>query len=177
MTFDDFDEERHFQAAWDAVEIARSVSYSLFTFGESLLPYYLVMGDRKLPDPVTVTKGEVRIERPMIITPQSGHAEFEDFFESLEEEGIAQFILARSARFSNLKFKNRKGAQRHVEDSVEGAVEKLNCRLDTEEEDRVAILTTPPRLGGVAVFRYAAERVWESGPDNIQELRERGFLP
>jgi hypothetical protein len=26
-------------------------------------------------------------------------------------------------------------------------------------------------------LRYAAERVWNSAPDNIQELRERGFLP
>jgi hypothetical protein len=177
MTFEDFDEEQRFREAWDAVEIARPVSYSLFTFGESLLPYYLIMGERTLSDPVTVSKGEVRIERPMIITPQSGNPEFEDFFESLEEEGVAQFILSRSARFSNLKFRNRKGSKRRVEDSVEGAVEKLNRQLDAEEEDRVAILTAPPRLGGVAVFRYAAERVWESGPDNIQELRERGFLP
>jgi len=26
-------------------------------------------------------------------------------------------------------------------------------------------------------LRYAAERVWSSASDNIQELRERGFLP
>jgi len=29
----------------------------------------------------------------------------------------------------------------------------------------------------MAVLRYAAERVMASGPDNMQELRERGFLP
>ena len=32
-------------------------------------------------------------------------------------------------------------------------------------------------LAGFAVFRYAAERVMKSAPENIQELRERGFLP
>jgi hypothetical protein len=31
-------------------------------------------------------------------------------------------------------------------------------------------------MGGIAIMRYAAERVWESAPGNIQELRERGFL-
>ena len=32
-------------------------------------------------------------------------------------------------------------------------------------------------LAGLAVLRYAAERIMQSAPDNIQELRERGFLP
>ena len=53
----------------------------------------------------------------------------------------------------------------------------LHRRLDDEEEDRVAILTAPQNLAGIAVLRYAAERVLKSAPDNIQELRERGFLP
>lgn len=175
--FEDFDPERRFREAWEAVRIARPVHYSLFTFGESTLPYFLVMGERQVTAPVTVTKGEVRIERPMIITPDSADPEFQDFFESLEEEGVAQFLLSRTAQFSNLRFKNRKGSKRNVEDSIEGAVEKLNKKLDAEEEEHVAILTAPPRLGGIAVLRYAAERVWKSGPDNIQELRERGFLP
>ncbi len=175
--FEDFDQERRFREAWEAVRIARPVHYSLFTFGESTLPYFLVMGERQVTAPVTVTKGEVRIERPMIITPDSASPEFQDFFESIEEEGVAQFLLSRTAQFSNLRFKNRKGSKRNVEDSIEGAVDKLNQQLDAEEEEHVAILTAPPQLGGIAVLRYAAERVWKSGPDNIQELRERGFLP
>jgi hypothetical protein len=175
--FEDFDQERRFREAWESVRIARPVHYSLFTFGESTLPYFLVMGEPQVTAPVTVTKGEVRIERPMIITPDSASPEFQDFFESMEEEGVAQFLLSRTAQFSNLRFKNRKGSKRNVEDSLEGAVDKLNRQLDAEEEEHVAILTAPPQLGGIAVLRYAAERVWKSGPDNIQELRERGFLP
>jgi hypothetical protein len=56
-------------------------------------------------------------------------------------------------------------------------VDKLNRQLDDEEEDRVAILTAPARLGRVAVLRYATEQVMRSAPENVQELRERGFLP
>jgi hypothetical protein len=41
----------------------------------------------------------------------------------------------------------------------------------------VAILSAPHRLGKFAVLRYTAERIMESAPGNIQELRERGFLP
>jgi hypothetical protein len=76
-----------------------------------------------------------------------------------------------------LKFENQHGAAQIVSDSVEEVVSRLNRQLDGEEDDRVAILTAPHGLGGVAVLRYAAERVWKSAPDNIQELRERGFLP
>ncbi|MCH7491080.1 MAG: hypothetical protein IID05_10345 [Gemmatimonadetes bacterium] len=69
------------------------------------------------------------------------------------------------------------GARRAVTDSVEGAVEKLNQRLDDEEEDRVAILSAPANLGRVAVLRYVTEQILSSAPENVQELRERGFLP
>ena len=97
--------------------------------------------------------------------------------ESSEEEGYAEFLLARTAKFSNLKFLNQSRQQQVVYDSMDAAVEKINRRLDDDEEDRVAILTAPERLAGIAVLRYAAERVLKSAPDNIQELRERGFLP
>lgn len=64
-----------------------------------------------------------------------------------------------------------------VSDNVDEIVNKLNRQLDEEEEDHTAILTAPPDLAGIALLRDAAERVWNSAPDNIQELRERGFLP
>ena len=177
MMFDNTEEEQRFRDAWNSVEIARSVNYSLFTFGESVLPYYLVCGNSNPEAVVAVSQGEVRINRPMLITPENARPEFRNFFENQEEEGVIQFLMARTARFSNLRFENRSGSKRDQGGGMGAAVERLNRQLDDEEEDRVAILTAPPRLGNVAVLRYAAERVWESGPDNIQELRERGFLP
>ena len=46
-----------------------------------------------------------------------------------------------------------------------------------DPEIRVAILTAPAALAGVAVLRYSVQRVMDSAPDNVQELRERGLLP
>jgi len=175
--YSDFDAEQRFQQAWNAVDIVRSVEYSLFTFGESVLPYYLVCGESESTTSVSITQGDVRVNRPMIITPKGDHPQFENFFENNEEEGIVQFLLARSARFSNLKFQNRSGSRRLVPSSLRDTIEQLNQKLDDDEDDRVAILSAPPGLGNVAVLRYAAESVWRSAPDNVQELRERGFLP
>ncbi len=174
---DGFGNERRFRAAWDAVEIVRPVRYSLFTFGASDLPYFLVLSGLGADKTVSITKGEVKITRPLIITPDNAQPEFQDFFEDSDDEDLAQFILARSASFSNLKLQNQSGPKRIVSDSVEEVVAKLNKQLDDEEEEHVAILTAPQPLAGFAVLRYASDRIMQSAPDNIQELRERGFLP
>jgi hypothetical protein len=175
--FEDPDFQR-FQRAWRSVAIERSSTYSLFTFGESELPYFLVLRPARDDDPVTVARGEVKIARPLIITPDNAAPEFRDFFESDEDAGLVErFLMARAARFSHLKFSNRRGEARIVTDCVEEAVDKLRQRLDSEEDERTGILVAPRGLSGFVVFRYAAERVIASAPDNIQELRERGFLP
>ncbi len=177
MLFNPFEDEARFMRAWHAVEIARPVQLGLFTFDVSELPYFLVCGGKKTGAIVRVTKGEVKISRPLIITPDNMRPEFEDFFEEHDESDIIQFLLARTAAFSNLKIRNTSGENKIVSDSVEEVVEKLNKKLDQEDEDRVAILTAPPKLGGVALLKYTTERVMASAPDNVQELRERGFLP
>lgn len=177
MDMHEFELHRRFRNAWAAVGIARPVHFSLFTFGESLLPYYLVCGKPHAQALVSVTRGEIRIQRPIIVTPDTARPEFRGFFDDAEEEGVAQILLARTAHFSNLRFANHKGTERAVDDSMDGAVAKLNSQLDAADEDRVAILTAPPKLAGMAVLRYATEHVIRSSPGNIQELRERGFLP
>jgi hypothetical protein len=175
--FDAFDPERRFREAWQSVQIARPVHYSLFTFGESELPYYLVLESRQAGNPVKVRQGQVKITRPLIITPDNSEPEFENFFENEEDAGFAQFLLTRTASFSHLRLNNQSRGERIVSDSVEEAVARLNRQLDSEDEDRIAILTAPARYASMAVMRYTAERVMQSAKDNITELRERGFLP
>lgn len=176
MYFDGPDIQR-FREAWESVRIERSVPFSLFTFGESLLPYYLVASARKPGTEVSLIQGEVKITRPMIITPDNARPEFSNFFEDPEDEGMVEFLLARTAAFSHLKLNNESRLARLLSDRVEEVVARLNRQLDSDGEDRVAILTAPAGLGGVALLRYATERIVASAPGNLQELRERGFLP
>lgn len=177
MDFHDLEDEHRFRRAWNAVQIARPVRVSLFTFGETQLPYFLVCEGTEPGVQVSITRGEVRIKRPVIITPNNAPPDLEGFFDNAEEEGLAQFLLARSAQFSHLQFENQRGEKQFVSDNVDEVVDRLNRRLDDEDEDGVAILTAPMNLAGLAVLRYASERVLASAPGNIQELRERGFLP
>jgi hypothetical protein len=177
MNFSDFEDHSRFEQAWEAVRIARPVSYSLFTFGTSDLPYFLVTEAQSPEQTVAIRRGDVKITRPLIITPENMHPEFRNFFENDEEGMLADFFMRRTAAFSHLQFENQHGPSKIVTDSVEEAVAKLNQQLDLDDEDRIAILCAPSRLAGFAAFRYAAERVMRSAPDNINELRERGFLP
>src|SRR5260370_14466263 len=104
MSFAEFEERRRFQQAWEAVRIARPVHYSLFTFGESELPYFLVCEARQASETVTITRGDVRITRPLIITPDNVHPELRNFFENAEEGMLADFIMTRTAALSHLRF-------------------------------------------------------------------------
>jgi len=177
MDFDSYNQEDQFRSAWDAITIARPVDYSLFTFGDSDLPYFLVTEGTADDPMVTVQEGSVNIARPRIITPENMHPEFRNFFESEAEYGYVEFLMARTAAFGNLKITNNEGPARIVTDTVAEAVARLNKQLDDIEEEHTAILTAPLPLAGFAVLRYASERVMASTPGNIQELRERGFLP
>ncbi len=178
--FDAFENERRFRQAWESVTIARNVPYGLFTFGESELPYFLVLAGKQPGDMVSLREGMIKITRPLIITPDNIEPEFEDFFDADDDEedsGFARFLLARSASFSHLRLKNRGLSRKLTSDSVEETVDRLNRRHDLDDEERVAILTAPAGCAGLAVMRYATERVMQSAADNITELRERGFLP
>ena len=175
--FDEFEQFQRFKAAWSSVRIERTAEYGLFTFGDSELPYYLVTTSEGRDSLVKVRKGKVTISRARIITPDSMHPELRNFFEEHEETGLINFLMSRTAAFSNLKLSNESGSERIVTDTVEEAVSKLNKQLDAEDENGIAVLSAPTELAGFAVFRYASEKVLSSAPDNIQELRERGLLP
>src|SRR5258708_36471011 len=140
MNFSEFEERHRFQQAWEAVRIARPVNYALFTFGESDLPYFLVCDAQSESAPVTITRGGVRVTRPLIITPDNMHPEFRNFFESGEEGMLADFIMARTVAFSHLHFENQRGPARIVTDSVEEAASPLDRQLDNGGEGPGAIL-------------------------------------
>ncbi|MFK7817496.1 MAG: hypothetical protein AB8G99_02155 [Planctomycetaceae bacterium] len=177
MDFDSYNQEAQFRSAWDAVNVERAVDYSLFTFGDQDLPYFLVTKEGDEDAMVCVREGQVNVAKPRIITPDSVHPEFRNFFESEEEYGYVEFLLARTAAFGNLKITNNEGPAKIVTDTVAEAVAKLNQQLDDIEEEHTAVLSAPEALAGFAVLRYASERIMSSAPGNIQELRERGFLP
>ncbi len=162
---------------WNSVRIARSSQFNLFTFGESTLPYFLVLDPEEQGQLVSLRQGTIRITRPTILTPGNSDLEFRNFDEDDDRsDDVVRFILARSAAFSHLKIDNQQRGEKSVSDSVEETIAKLTRMLDADEEEGTAILAAPQALGWMALMRYAAEQVLRSTPGNVQELRERGML-
>lgn len=174
--FEGFEQFRKLREAWSKVRIEREVRTGLFTFGDSDLPYFLITSSDS-EQLVRIRRGSITISRARIITPDNMHPELRNFFEEQEDSGFLEFLMSRTAAFSNLRLTNQAGADSIVTDTVEEAVARLNRQLDSEDEEQTAILSAPATMAGFAVFRYASERIISSAPDNIQELRERGFLP
>ena len=187
------DDSSGFRRLWESVEIVRGMPYTLFTFGETALPYWLVVAGKTEDDGVNLRRGELTVSRPTIITPNSappgmrGRPELAEFFEDDDEEEdwmgdaadgerAVRFLMARGIDFSGMAFGNRAERRETLRAGVEETVERLLRRID-DEGDRTAVLSAPHGLGGVALLRYAAEKAMESAPGNLKELRERGFLP
>ena len=177
MDFNQYDEEQYLRFLWNSVRIVRNIPYTLFTFGESELRYYLVLTSNQPGQPVKLRQGEIRITRPLIITPRDARPELQDFWDSAENDHLISFLMTRSAAFSNLRLANSSGPERIVSDQPQEVIDRLTRQLDLEDEDRVAIVVAPLELAGVALIRCAAEQILTSAPDNLNELRERGLLP
>ncbi|MEM1061622.1 MAG: hypothetical protein AAGJ97_04750 [Planctomycetota bacterium] len=169
------DRVTRFREQWDAVRIVRNVPYTLFTFGDTDLPYALVLEPDDDSADAGLVRGQITISRPKIITPGPDRPEFDGFFD--EDDAAATLMMARGVKIPRLRFANTSRDEESVGSDVETLLARVVDRLEDEDEDRVAVLSAPRPLAGTALVRYAVEKAIESTPGNIGDLRDRGLLP
>ena len=79
------DDPGTFMRLWGRVKVVRKTPFHLFTFGETVLPYKLVLEPKKRDGRplgrVGVREGEITVARPTIIRPGEGGPRFRGFFE------------------------------------------------------------------------------------------------
>lgn len=176
-----FEAERQFQRLMDRIKLARGVSRTLFTFGDSEIPYLLVFppGDDGQAE---VRPGRVKVSRPTILTPSSEPEFFGLFEEMADEAGVdlsdfVQFALRRTAAFERLKVENESQLPSKPGGGVAEVVDRLNAKLDNEDDEDTSILIAPRGLGALAVLKLTGDRIQKSSEANVNDLRLRGFLP
>ena len=178
---DPFAQQRRLAELMERIELPRPVRRSLFTFGDTDLPYVLIIEPGR-DGQAELVAGTVKVTRPTILTPDS-QPQFFGFFEELADQAgvdladFVQFALQRTAAFERLRVANELGMPEKPGGGLEEVLDRVMRRLDDEEDEDTAVLTCPRGLGPLAVLKYAADRISRSAPDNVQELRERGFLP
>ena len=178
---DPFSAQRQLELLMEQITVARPVTRSLFTFGDTEMPYVLILKPGQ-DGQAEVVAGEIKVTRPTILTPDR-QPEFFGFFEELAAEAggeladYVQFALRRTAAFDRLRVSNVLGLTEKPGGGVEEVLDRVTRRLDDEEDEDTAVLISPRKLGPLAVLKYASDRISNSAADNVQELRERGFLP
>ena len=85
MNFEPPDDAPDFLRLWGRIKIVRKTPFTLFTFGETALPYKLVLEPKReggrVVGRVGVKEGEITVARPTIITPDNAGPRFRGFFE------------------------------------------------------------------------------------------------
>lgn len=159
---------------WNNTKILRNVEKNLFTFGDTVLPYFLIAELVKDKPSTFVKEGEVIIKRPLIYTPYQDTPHFKGFGE--KEKEYSNFIIHRMAYIPPYTYQNASKSFYISSDNIEETSARLSKRLDGEGNNLTAIIKTMMDMWEVSVMRYSIERMVKSLPSNITELKERGLL-
>jgi len=164
-----------FEQAWGETEIIRSTKNTLFTFGDTRLSYIIVSESLINKPDVVVREGELVVQRPVIISPESGHPFFSGFGD--KEQELAGFLIHRMAYIPPYRYENKAASMSVLSEPMEAVIEKIKKKLDKKSDSNTAILKALADMWEISVMKYAVERMVKSVPSNITELKERGFLP
>ncbi|MFC2038383.1 hypothetical protein ACFLUG_01240 [Chloroflexota bacterium] len=162
-------------------QILRAPRKNLYTFGTTNIYYYLVTkpaySDLIGDDTETVVReGRVITEKPKIVTPYY-LSRFEGFSEEARRyfEGLAR---EHGPGFQGLlyTYKNEPREMNIVSDNMISVVEKLNKRIDAQNDPLSAIIKGEDDLWDVSLMKFLYEVTRTSVPYNLRQLERRGLL-
>ena len=163
-----------FEYVWKNTEILKVAERTLFTFGDTGLPYLFLARSLTKDTDTVVREGEVTVKRPLVIKPHPDHPIFEGFGEHEEELGM--FLIQRLAYIPPYKYTHGSKKIYVSSESIGTIIGKLRRRLEREDNRLTALIRGTADMWEVSVMRYAAEMMIKSLPSNLTELKERGLL-
>ena len=97
------------KASYETTHIIRERKYSLYTFGDTRLPYYFVSRSELDSKDTVVREGNVVVEKPQILLPGTmGVFEGFEFDEDMgvDENDVQHLLIARKILLPSLKYTN-----------------------------------------------------------------------
>jgi hypothetical protein len=175
------DAEEKIQYVIEHTEVLRTPKQRLAAFGVSNVYYYLVtepayaqlMG---VMNETVVREGRVVAERPRIITPSYLVNLFEGFEHGRE---YAKFALQKYGPHEAgllYQYKNELKEVNIVSHALDEVVDKLNEKLDREEEPLAAIIKGVDEMWDISLLKFIHDLTKGSLRHNIIELSSRGLL-
>lgn len=163
-----------FEYVWKNTEVLKPAERTLFTFGDTGLPYVLVAKSLLREGDTVVREGEVITKRPLVLKPYANHPFFEGFGEHEEEMGL--FLIQRLAYIPPYKYTHGSKKVYVASEPIEAVIAKLRGKLARKEDRLTALVRGIADMWEVSVIKYAAEMMMKSLPSNITELKEKGML-
>jgi hypothetical protein len=166
-----------FRKILQQIQVVRSPRHRLATFGDTAINYYLVTDVPGLTDRSRLRMGQVRAERPALITPQGLRERFSGFGdEALDYVNWLTSRYGDALRGLEYNFRNETEKTSLELVSPENLIQRLTNEVDHSGEFRQAILRGSDQLWELSIMKLIVEETLTSFASNIQELKERGFL-
>ncbi len=174
--------DKRIEQAVRNTEIIRTPKQNLYTFGTTNIYYYLLTEPAysEIMDGVSETvirEGRVIAERPKIVTPyylsnlEGFSTEARRYFQALIEE-----FGERSIQGLAYSYRNEPKELNIVSDSMHSVVDKLNEKIDRQEDKLAAIIKGEDTLWDVSLMKFIFEITRTSAPHNYRQLETRGLL-
>jgi len=118
-------------------------------------------------------EGQVRAQRPQILTPDLWKKRFEGFGEETDlYKGAMDNFFGEAFRGLEYTFKNELGTTVLETVSIADLTERVTSVLNQENAPRTVLLQSPDTTWGLAVMKFIVEMSVRSFPVNLRELEE-----
>ena len=168
------DIERRLKEAAQTTRIVRRREHSLYTFGNTKLPYAFFAASDKANQAV-VRKGNVLVERPQIMLPGTG-ASFEGFgnidFDNAGGSVSIFAAISRLIRLPSLRYIHDSASKELIAKSAKGAADSAANDAEARGDSHLAVLEGRDELFLYSLMLYVGEMVARSAGDNVSEYLE-----
>jgi hypothetical protein len=170
------DIEQLWDKAQKKTEVVRGRAKGLFTFARTDVSYIFLAESAVNDGHVVVRKGEVAVEKPMIVLPEN-MPQFEGFeFEEemdVDMDTVQTFFLMRGLRLPSFKYNNLVQELELEEGALSKVTEKYKKYLEKEENVNTALITGPEDCWQFSILLYVGALIGRCARADIINLMDK----
>ena len=169
------DKYRELEEALKKTKVLRPVRQNLYTFSPTDVDYYLTT--ELIKDTlIEVREGKVIVGKPLVINPFAfAHEQFEGFDDE-QFDYLKMLVQKYGLRALEYTYKNKTKKVNLISGHLDSIVDKINKEIDRKEKGRATIIKGIPEMWTVSLMKCVLEMIAKSFPDNVNELKERGWF-
>ncbi|MFH1856021.1 MAG: hypothetical protein ABH836_02175 [Candidatus Omnitrophota bacterium] len=168
--------EERWEKALNKTEIIKARMTNLLTFEPTALSYIFLAESAVNPGDTVVRKGEVIVEKPMLVLPDN-FPQFEgfDFKKELKtnDDSIRTLLLMRGISFPSLKYHNVTSAIDIYEGGLSKAIKEHKRSLQEKEDLTTGLIVGPEDCWQLSILLYMATMASKSAASDIKKLLDK----